>query len=216
VRIVVITPTRGDRPQFMEHCRWLVRQQTLQPDEHIVIDYPPVSDEPDYYDRALTGLTQAMRGDGKTLAMFFEDDDYYRRDYIATMYEQWKAHGEPSVFGAFGRYMYNVVSRRFQRPQQYEGSGFAALCQTAVSEMPSALQRGEILDIPLWRAARTKGVFVNHDIFTSIKHQSGLRGTTEHEYTMTHGEQDGPDMPFLRARVDPYSFVFYRSLSCGA
>lgn len=202
----------------MEHCRWLVGQQTLQPDEHIVVDYPPPSEASDYYDRALFGLEQAMSTGIRTLAMFMEDDDYYRNDYIKTMYTKWKELGEPVICGAHGRYNYNILSRRYTLPKRLNyvpGFGSASLGETAVSEIPQPLVRRKCLDIPMWVAAKTKAMFVNHDFFTAIKHGTGLRDTFEHSYTLTHGEQDDESMSWLRKRVDPYSFEFYQGMSRG-
>jgi len=40
MKIATITPTRGDRPEFIKMALKLIKLQTQQPDEIIVVDNP--------------------------------------------------------------------------------------------------------------------------------------------------------------------------------
>ena len=40
MKIATITPTRGDRPEFLKMALKLIKLQTQQPDEIIVVDNP--------------------------------------------------------------------------------------------------------------------------------------------------------------------------------
>ena len=45
MKLALITPTRGDRPLFEKQYNNIIKNQTVQPDEVIIIDYPPVNKE---------------------------------------------------------------------------------------------------------------------------------------------------------------------------
>ena len=81
MKIAAITPTRGDRPQFLAHCKYLMQQQTRQPDKHYIIDYEPISTEPDLVPRIKKGIELA-KADGMDYIFIIEEDDFYPPNYI--------------------------------------------------------------------------------------------------------------------------------------
>lgn len=84
MKIAAITPTRGDRPEFLEHCKYLMEKQTRKPDKHYIIDYPPESDEVDLIPRIRKGIEMA-KADGMDYVAIIEDDDYYPDCYIQAL-----------------------------------------------------------------------------------------------------------------------------------
>ena len=59
--IGILTPTRGDRPLFVDQYNEIIKSQTLQPDEIIMVDYPPVSDKKDLGARYRIGIQEASK-----------------------------------------------------------------------------------------------------------------------------------------------------------
>lgn len=84
MKIAAITPTRGDRPQFVEHCKYLMQNQTRVPDKHYIIDFPPINDECDIVPRIKKGIELA-KADGMDIICIIEDDDFYSPEYIETV-----------------------------------------------------------------------------------------------------------------------------------
>ena len=84
MKIAAITPTRGDRPQFVEHCKYLMQAQTRRPDKHYVIDYAPLNNDCDLIPRIKKGIDLA-KADGMDYIFIIEDDDYYSPNYIIEM-----------------------------------------------------------------------------------------------------------------------------------
>lgn len=82
MRLGLITPTRGrERAAFVEQAARLIRKQTYQPAAWYLVDYPPATKDFDLFERIQHGVISAKR-DGITHLAFWEDDDYYRHDYL--------------------------------------------------------------------------------------------------------------------------------------
>ena len=47
ITIGILTPTRNDRPLFLDQYNEIIKSQTLQPHEIIKVDYKPVSNKKD-------------------------------------------------------------------------------------------------------------------------------------------------------------------------
>ena len=75
-RLALITPTRGDRPLFEKQYNNIIKNQTVQPDEIIIVDYPPISKEIDLTARYRKGIIEASKR-GCNVALLWEDDDWY-------------------------------------------------------------------------------------------------------------------------------------------
>ena len=59
INFCVITPDRGDRPQFLEHCRYQMNRQTVKLDLHLVIgqeDHKPIPGVVDIIPRIKKGI----------------------------------------------------------------------------------------------------------------------------------------------------------------
>src|SRR5690606_6823097 len=80
------TPTRGDRPEFLEHCKWQIKRMELEPDEHIIVDFPPTSPDKDILARLRLEIAQAWQHEQQG-ALVAEDDDSDPPDYFQRMYD---------------------------------------------------------------------------------------------------------------------------------
>ena len=86
----LITPTRGDRPVFKDQYWNIIKSQTKQPDEVIVVDYEPKSNNKDLTQRYKHGIQEATKK-GHEYALLWEDDDWYHPTYIQWLTNAWEA-----------------------------------------------------------------------------------------------------------------------------
>lgn len=98
MKIGLIIPTRGDRPQFRAHCQYLIEQQTVQPDEVFFVDEPPRSAAKDITYRYRIGYNH-YRNRSFTVLFLWEEDDYYAPAYIEQQLSAWNDAGRPDLFG---------------------------------------------------------------------------------------------------------------------
>ena len=115
VRIATITPTRGDRSAFLRNAQRLIKLQTRQPNEIIIVDDIPRSDNIDINWRYHKGCHEAVKR-GCQLMIFWEDDDYYAPRYIETMvnfYE--KLEPKPLVLGISDTIYYHLRLRKWNK-----------------------------------------------------------------------------------------------------
>jgi len=94
----IITPTRGDRPQWLERCKRMVAYQTLQLG-HLICNYPPETKVNDIAERYFWLFDEVFRERDYDYAIVFEDDDYYPADYCETLVNEWNRLGNPALFG---------------------------------------------------------------------------------------------------------------------
>lgn len=205
-----ITATRGDRPEFLEHCRYLMANQTLKPGKHYIIDFPPLSNDFDLAERVEIGLSMA-ENDGFKYAFIIEDDDYYPAnyfDYMTRAIERTNA----DIVGIAKTIQYHITGRAWSDVIHY---GRSSLFCTGVKlpfkwNIPQKL----IIDIDLWQYARDflKGILLcfPKNMPVNIKHNTGLRGTVEH-FKPENLEHRDPDFKYLQSLVDYKTFNFYKN-----
>ena len=152
IRIATVTPTRGDRPEFLEHSKRLMERQTVRPDMRIVVDYPPRTEGVDIKERYRAGLERAFNGPNPAdIAFFIEDDDWYYQDYIRIMADEWLKAGRPVLCGINNIIYYHIKNNLIRHLQSPSWS----------SAMNMAVTR-EALDLNWGDMA---GAFLDLDIF---------------------------------------------------
>jgi len=107
-KICVITPTRGDRPDFLSKLRYMLAEQTRPPDAHFIVDFDASDEKPDIRKRVLYGVRQAMAA-GYRRALVMEDDDYYAPNYIESMLEVWPH--DVALIGSRVSHIYHLKER---------------------------------------------------------------------------------------------------------
>ena len=184
--ITAVTCT-GDRPLAFDLCRYWMSRQTRQPDQWVVVDdgaIPMVSPpegctyvrrahDEDGHNSLAQNILAAIPEIKGNIIMFIEDDDYYRPDYIETIYNKmWSSCVEP-LFGQSLAVYYNVKYRWWM---QHPNRTHASLCQTAMYDdaLPTLKAICEaspkFIDLDLWR--QLKG-----DLFDDpIKYCVGIKG----------------------------------------
>lgn len=94
----VITPTRGDRPQWLDICKRMVNYQSLQL-PHIICEYTPKSSVNDIAERYHWLFNEAFVVNNYNYAIIFEDDDYYPKNYCEKLVNEWLKLSNPPILG---------------------------------------------------------------------------------------------------------------------
>lgn len=180
----LITPTRGDRPVFKEQYWNIIKSQTKQPDEVIVVDYEPKSNEKDLTQRYKHGIEEATKK-GHEYALLWEDDDWYHPKYIEWLTHNWKAQLKPDVFGVFETYYYNIFTKgKLYMKHPGRASAFCSLVKLPYNNTyPKDDDPWFDIHIFKIKGKQKKGglFFPNDEILAiGIKHGIGLNGGGGH------------------------------------
>lgn len=200
-----ITPTRGDRPQFLEFCKHQLSRMTVKPDRSYFIDYLPTGKDVDLIHRIREGVGQAAH-DGFNEVFIIEDDDFYPADYFERM-----QLGDNDFIGCLQTVYYHIKDRRFQvMPHSVRSSLFMTGFRiSALKDFNWPERTSPYLDISLWNHAQRYKRFFTLPGAIGIKHGIGLCGGKGHWKTLKNAD---PDMEWLKGHVDTEAFTFYSTL----
>lgn len=211
----IIIPDRGDRPLFLEHCKYLLSKQTVQPDIIEWVTYPPESEAKDISQRYRRGY-DLLRNKGLDAILFMESDDYYAPSYIETMLKAWESAGKPELFGLMWTEYYHIKHfEHFTMRHEQRSSAMSTLIKPDlfVNWPPDS---EPYCDSWLWMGPepRLKGQLFDpqEHICLGIKHGIGLTGGNMHVDRLAHYQKHGQkdlNKEFLKSVVDKKSFEFY-------
>jgi hypothetical protein len=218
MKIAVVVPTRGDRPEFLSHCRRQIHRQTLSPDEIIFVDYEPVKREiADLTARYRKGITDA-RQRGCNLICFWEDDDWYDEKYLEWIVSSWTKKGRPEVFGIEVSYYFNLKSMRgtiFEHPGR---SSMFCTCLSIAEHRWNTLHwppdSERFLDLWIWRKwnlTKATANFTDKIYTIGIKHGIGLTGGGGHNTDATFYRGSSYDQEWLQRNIDDQSYQIYKN-----
>ena len=205
--IATITPTRGDRPQFLANCKQqLARMNT--PVKSYFIDYPPKSSEIDLIARVREGIRQA-KADGFEFVFIVEDDDFFPADYFDNLNLL-----NTDFIGDQSTIYYHL---KFRAYQDWEHENRASLFTTgfrisSLFEFVWPDDNERFLDVSLWRyATQNKKIRIQwrKTGAIGIKHGIGLCGGKGH---IQRGKYQDQSFEWLKNRVDLESYEFYTSM----
>ena len=182
MKIAVIVPTRGDRPKFLKQCHHLISRQTLKPAEVIVVDYAPKGGQKDITQRYRKGVEEATKK-GCTVAVFWEDDDWYHPTYLEWLIKEWQKQKSPAIFGVGETYYYNLgASSRLHMKHQGRTSMFCTLARLPYKHTWPA-DNYPYLDMHFHKQHIVKTVNFPKDkiLAIGIKHGVGLTGGGGHQ-----------------------------------
>lgn len=204
-----LTPSRGDRPQFIDHCFKQIDRMTVKPDKIYHINYHPESESYDLKTRLHRGYLKAKE-DGIEWIFVIEEDDYMPSDY----FEKFLPYMDKYDFIGQATTIYYHLGARVWREQNHvhRSSLFTtALRVSAMANFDWAKAAMVFIDLDIWNYARRKGncKFIQTGAI-GMKHGQGLCGGIGHR--QTSGNQD-PEMLWLKERVDLSSFEFYKGIS---
>lgn len=192
MKVTVITAT-GDRPLCLDLLSRWMENQTLKPDQWIVVDdgneiYIPnqwcdyiyrkrKENEPECtLNLNLMRALQNVQGD---VILFCEDDEYYAPDYIKTMTERIK--GFSAVGICKSKYYHLPMRTYFVHPNK----DHASLAQTGImtgvlKNQVHILDGNPFIDVRLWRELKSQGCLFDDGqencLYVGMKGMPGRKG----------------------------------------
>jgi len=201
LKLAFVTPTRGDRNEFLALCKRYVNRQSLFVDsnisyQHFIIDYEPTSDEVDLNDRYQKGLEQALEFDAD-LIFFIEDDDWYHPNYVKSLIDLWLSKDQPSLFGFNTTIYYHITKRKVW---YLDHPNHASMFNTVIDkELAEEIVKNRLftrtpniyLDIFLWKREVNKLSFETpKKLCLGIKHGKGIVAGMGHKGEFWKYEED--------------------------
>ena len=214
MKLGVIIPTRGDRPELFEHCMYLLSQQIRQPDEIAIIKYPPKGSRPDITQRYRTGF-DILKNKVDVIAPF-EDDDWYSRGYLKRMLKVWERHlkhSQTNLLGVNQHIVYHIVDRKYGTLRHERKAPMSNTLINVKAPVRWPEDDYVLTDVHIWNALKGVTVSFPKPISISIKHGTGLTCTPTHKGSWMHYLYQDPEMKYLKSLVDKKSFEFYRDYS---
>lgn len=220
MKIGVLIPDRGDRPQFLAHMYRMLSNQTLQPHQMELINDPPLSDKCDITFRYRIGYAKFSDVD---VIAFIENDDWYSPHYLEKMAHAWDAAGRPDLFGTDFTIYYHLKLRKWiQMDHLSRASAMNTMIKPGLTSIHWPVDHDPFTDMWLWMRQDnriTKRLWhPSTPIALGIKHGVGKTGGKYHgdelaKYSGPRGHDD-QDQSFLQSIVDEESFKFYSEFAC--
>jgi len=213
MKLLVLIPTRGDRPTFLDQALRMMRRQGqhLEPGTQAwphLVDYAPKSDAVDIVERVQLGCASQFAAASDAIVMW-EDDDYYPPTYLATVAR--KLEGCDVVAPEFTTY-YNVRTRRWRvmsGPTLMEMAWRTEALEHAQWPPPGKINVDRHLACGFREAGLRfdKSVSPHADRPIGIKHGVGKCAGVGHTMPLLHEDLD---LRYLRERVqNEESLAFY-------
>lgn len=211
MKIGVLVPDRGDRPDFLENCIRMIKNQTLNDVYIKLVDYVPTSDDVDITQRYRVGY-EFFRGLGFDCVLLMENDDYYSSNYIQTIIDEWIKQGKPDILGTNYTLYYHIGLLKHETFVHHRrASAMNTLLKTDLNiEWP--VDDEPYTDLHLWKQLKGITFEPNELISIGIKHNVGKTGGHYHGSKLERYKNTDPQMDFLRANMDDESFNFYKSV----
>lgn len=208
MRIAVLIPTRGNRPELLQNCLRMVNAQTIKPDHIELVDQLPENESCDITFRYRTGYDK-LRNQNFDVIFLMEDDDFYTVDYIENMLDAWKKHGQPEIFGTNYTIYYHI--RLFSWFTFYHDVRSSAMSTMIKPDLKITWPADSepYTDIHLWQ--QLKGVVFKPEkhICLGIKHGTTITGGESHINRLHRYNNNDDSKSFLKSIMDVDSFDFY-------
>jgi hypothetical protein len=208
MKIAIITPTRGDREEFLTQREYLMSRQTVTPNASYIVDYKPHNNNKDLTQRYKKGILEAIE-DNNDVIFLIEDDDWYREDYIEKTLKLWQHNGSPDVFGYSETWYYDI---RNSRAHHMNHPNRASAFMTLVT--PKAFDNFRwppddviFLDLEIWKQCKGKSVPLKDILAIGIKHGIGVTGGKGHSLQMRYNMNGAND--WFKEKIDEKSYEFY-------
>ena len=212
MKVAVLIPDRNDRPEFLSNCLRMINNQTRKPDQVLVINDPPISNDIDISYRYRMGYEQ-LRNKCDVIFMM-ENDDYYSPNYIEYMLSEWILNGRPDIFGTNHTIYYNLKLRaHFTMNHNSRSMAMSTLIKPNL-DFKWCADSQPYTDIHLWNTIKNKKVIQPKELICmGIKHGIGKLGGYAHIDKFDRYINKDLDFEFLKSKLGPESFEFYKSIS---
>lgn len=215
MRVAVIIPDRGDRPEFMANCLRMMNAQTKQPIIILNMSSPPKTLLPDITLRYRIGyeyISKANDNDIDVIA-FIENDDWYSPEYLEYMCAKWEEAGRPDLFGPRSTIYYHLgLHKRMTMWHDVRASAMNTLIKPNLT-FNWPLDHDPYTDQWLWmndNGIKDKKTFKQDKIVCiGMKHGVGKCGGEMHTTYLHRYEDHNDDETFLQTTLDEESFKFY-------
>lgn len=220
MKVGVLIPSRGDRTIFLNHAKWLINQQTRIPDEIMIVDYPPKSNECDITPRYRYGCQELFKKKCD-IVIFWEDDDWYSNEYIEFMLNSWINAKTPKIFGIGYTYYYHILVNKYRKfTHPHKSSACCSMVTDEILKLSFPNDNDPFLDSAMWKQLSP---FPHNPLCTispekiyhiGIKHGLGLTGGVKHHNKLGYNRNfiDDSNLNLLRNNIDDKSLQFYNSL----
>ena len=177
-KIGIILPTRGDREEFLNIAKQYIERQTVKPHIIKIVDFKPKTNDLDITMRYRIGYEEIRNQ--CDIVFFWEDDDWYREDYLEWMISMWNEHGCPKLFGVSESHFYHIDEHYIKINHPRRACMYNTMVRSDLDIM-WAVDKYRFMDMVLWNKHR--GVLVNYDEVRSvgIKHGIGMPGSHNHK-----------------------------------
>lgn len=210
MKIGILIPDRSDRPEFLKNCLRMLKNQTIQPDEIKIINFPAYSAECDITERYRIGYDQ-FRMKGFDCILFIENDDFYSNRYIEMMVENWLNRGCPDLLGTDSTIYYHLGLKKYFTMHHTRRAAAMNTLIRADLDFHWCLDHDPYTDLHLWLKSGLQGIIFKPDNIYSIgiKHGIGLCGGKNHTCNLDRYIADDNRFDFLSKHMDQQSFQFY-------
>lgn len=215
MKIGVLIPTRGDRPDFLIFALQQIEQQTRKPDFIEVVSDVPLSSKPDVTWRYRIGCDR-LKAKGADIIVCWEDDDYYRPDYIERMIVGWENSNKPDLFGINSTIYYNITHQHWDLYRHGHSSMMSTLIKaSAIGTFSWGDDNYSFTDMQLWTKTRLSKITmaVKEPLAVGIKHGHGLCGGGGHHWPVDKFKNADHDFIKLGTWVTPEALNFYRAMA---
>jgi hypothetical protein len=207
MKVGVIIPDRGDRPEFLKNCLRMIEAQTIKP-EIKIINHSPMNNDCDITQRYRIGY-DSLRNLGIDIIALIENDDWYSKNYLEIMINEWLKHGKPDIFGLNHTIYYHIrLKKHFTMHHNTRSSAMNTLIKPDLN-FKWCRDIEAFTDIHLWNVL--KGTIINppKTICMGIKHGIGKCGGRSHVDKLHRFTFDDQDFSFLKNNLDKEAFDFY-------
>lgn len=208
IKIGIIIPDRGDRPELLKNCLRMIDRQSLIPERVSVINFSPSDNNCDITKRYRIGYNH-LSGKGLDLIALIENDDWYSKDYLKIISHEWIKHSKPDIFGLNHTIYYHIrLNKHFTMHHNTRSSAMNTVIKPDLN-FKWCPDNEAFTDIHLWNTL--KGTIINppKTICIGIKHGIGKCGGRSHVDKLYRFTNDDHDLSFLKEKLDPDSFNFY-------
>ncbi len=207
--VMILTPTRNDRPKMEAHCMDQIRRFHGSFAFHCLVNFKPKGKGFDLKDRIFEGYKTAIENKIDWVVIV-ENDDHYPATYL---HEVCLRMDQSDFIGCEFTHYFNIKTRTHERLYHPNRSSLftTAFRVSAMVDFKWHLANKLFIDIDIWQHARKyRRSFVDAGAIGIKGHGEGLSGGKGH--TMKLKNRD-PDLKWLQSKVDSKSFEFYKTFS---
>lgn len=207
--IGLVIPDKGGRGLFLNQSLKMIKRQTLQP--HFINLVDEETDlKTDITYRYRVGIEQ-LKEAGCDVILFWENDDYYSKDYIKTMIREWKKAGKPLLFGIGQTVYYHLKLKKYSvlKHKDRASAMSTMIHKDLFIDYPKDDEK--FFDLSLWKNGIGKTFVPTKNINIGIKHGVGLVGGKGHSVEFRYDNEDN-DLKYLRKNTDKETCNFYKFL----